>query len=134
MTSRPAPFRVDAATTADRYCSATPPGPRSRLGGGSTDGPTSSRQLLVHRVAMGRNRPRRVRGGGSSAMIPGQFDYVRPGSLDDVLRILIERQGEAKLLSGGYSLLPLIKLRLAQPELLVDLQAIGGIDTIVERD
>lgn len=67
-------------------------------------------------------------------MIPGQFDYVRPGSLDDVLRILIERQGEAKLLSGGYSLLPLMKLRLAQPELLVDLQAIGGLDTIVERD
>jgi carbon-monoxide dehydrogenase medium subunit len=67
-------------------------------------------------------------------MIPGQFDYVRPGSLDDVLRILIERQGAAKLLSGGYSLLPLIKLRLAQPELLVDLQAIGGMDTIVERD
>src|SRR3954471_21508928 len=67
-------------------------------------------------------------------MIPGQFAYVRPGSLEDALRILSARQGEAKLLSGGYSLLPLIKLRLAQPELLVDLQAIGGMDTIVERD
>ena len=59
-------------------------------------------------------------------MIPGQFDYVRPGSLDEALRILKDREGEAKVLSGGYSLLPLVKLRLAQPGLLVDLQAIGG--------
>ena len=55
-------------------------------------------------------------------MIPGQFDYVRPGDLDETLRILKDREGEAKLLSGGYSLIPLIKLRLAQPGLLVDLR------------
>jgi carbon-monoxide dehydrogenase medium subunit len=63
-------------------------------------------------------------------MIPGQFDYVRPGSLDETLRILKDREGEAKILSGGYSLLPLIKLRLAQPALLVDIQAVGGLDGI----
>ena len=67
-------------------------------------------------------------------MIPGQFDYVRPASLDDALRILTEREGEAKLLSGGYSLLPLIKLRLAQPALLVDLQAVTGLDGVRETD
>ena len=67
-------------------------------------------------------------------MIPGQFDYVRPANLDDVLRILKDREGEAKLLSGGYSLIPLIKLRLAQPALLVDLRDIDGMDTIVETD
>jgi len=67
-------------------------------------------------------------------MIPGQFDYVRPANLDEVLRILKEREGEAKLLSGGYSLLPLIKLRLAQPALLVDLRDIDGMDTIIETD
>jgi aerobic carbon-monoxide dehydrogenase medium subunit len=67
-------------------------------------------------------------------MIPGQFDYVRPGTLDEALRILKDREGEAKLLSGGYSLLPLVKLRLAQPALLVDLQAVGGLDGIVETD
>jgi len=67
-------------------------------------------------------------------MIPGQLDYVRPGSLDEALRILRDREGEAKLLSGGYSLLPLIKLRLAQPGLLVDLQAIEGLDSISESD
>jgi aerobic carbon-monoxide dehydrogenase medium subunit len=67
-------------------------------------------------------------------MIPGQFDYVRPGSLDEALRILKDREGEAKVLSGGYSLLPLVKLRLAQPGLLVDLQSIGGLDGITEDD
>ena len=65
-------------------------------------------------------------------MIPGQFDYVRPASLDEALRILRDREGEAKILSGGYSLIPLIKLRLAQPALLVDIQAIAGLDGIVE--
>jgi carbon-monoxide dehydrogenase medium subunit len=67
-------------------------------------------------------------------MIPGQFDYVRPGSLDEALRILRDREGEAKVLSGGYSLLPLIKLRLAQPALLVDIQGIGGLDGITESE
>ncbi len=67
-------------------------------------------------------------------MIPGQFDYVRPGDLDEALRILKDREGEAKLLSGGYSLIPLIKLRLAQPGLLVDLRDVTGLDGIVETD
>ena len=67
-------------------------------------------------------------------MIPGQFDYVRPGSLGETLQILKDREGDAKLLSGGYSLIPLIKLRLAQPALLVDLRDIGGLDGIGETD
>ena len=67
-------------------------------------------------------------------MIPGQFDYVRPAGLHDALRILSEREGEAKVLSGGYSLLPLLKLRLAQPALLVDIRDIDGMDGIVEAD
>jgi len=67
-------------------------------------------------------------------MIPGQFEYVRPVDLDETLRILQDRDGEAKLLSGGYSLLPLIKLRLAQPALLVDLRDVAGLDGITEAD
>jgi carbon-monoxide dehydrogenase medium subunit len=67
-------------------------------------------------------------------MIPGQFDYVRPVDLDETLRILKDREGEAKLLSGGYSLLPLIKLRLAQPGLLVDLRDVAGLAGIAETD
>jgi carbon-monoxide dehydrogenase medium subunit len=67
-------------------------------------------------------------------MIPAQFDYVRPGTLDETLRILKEREGEAKLLSGGYSLIPLIKLRLAQPALLVDMRDLTGLDGLSETD
>ena len=67
-------------------------------------------------------------------MFPGQFDYVRPASLDEALRILRDREGEAKLLAGGYSLIPLIKLRLAQPGLLVDLAGVAGLDGISEND
>lgn len=68
------------------------------------------------------------------AMIPAPFDYVRPSDLDGALKILAEREGEAKVLSGGYSLLPLIKLRLAQPGLLVDLRDVAGLDGISETD
>jgi aerobic carbon-monoxide dehydrogenase medium subunit len=67
-------------------------------------------------------------------MIPGQFDYVRPADLDETLKILRSREGEAKLLSGGYSLLPLMKLRLASPELLVDLRDVSGLDSILQTD
>jgi carbon-monoxide dehydrogenase medium subunit len=65
-------------------------------------------------------------------MIPAQFDYVRPAAMHDALQILVDRQGEAKILSGGYSLLPLLKLRLASPALLVDIRDIDGLDDIVE--
>lgn len=66
-------------------------------------------------------------------MIPGQFEYARPASVADALRLLKEREGEAKVLSGGYSLLPLIKLRLAQPGLLVDIRDVDGLDRVVEE-
>ncbi len=67
-------------------------------------------------------------------MIPAQFDYVRPPGVQDALRILKDREGEAKVLSGGYSLIPLLKLRLAQPGLLVDIRDLDGLDAIVETD
>jgi carbon-monoxide dehydrogenase medium subunit len=67
-------------------------------------------------------------------MIPAPFDYVRPADLDAALKILAEREGEAKVLSGGYSLIPLLKLRLAQPGLLVDIRDVAGLDGIVETD
>jgi carbon-monoxide dehydrogenase medium subunit len=67
-------------------------------------------------------------------MIPGSFEYARPGSLAEALALLSEREGEAKVLSGGYSLIPLLKLRLAQPALLVDLRDVGGLDGISETN
>ena len=63
-------------------------------------------------------------------MIPAEFDYVRPGSVDEALSALREGGEDAKLLAGGHSLLPLMKLRLAAPTLLVDLGAVPGLNRI----
>jgi carbon-monoxide dehydrogenase medium subunit len=60
-------------------------------------------------------------------VIPPEFDYVAPDSLDDALRALDEGGEDAKLLAGGHSLLPLMKLRLAAPTLLVDLRRVPGL-------
>jgi aerobic carbon-monoxide dehydrogenase medium subunit len=65
-------------------------------------------------------------------MIPAQFDYVRPAAMHEALQILVDREGDAKILSGGYSLLPLLKLRLAAPTLLVDIRDIDGLEDIAE--
>ncbi len=53
-------------------------------------------------------------------MIPAPFDYIRAGSADEVLAALAEHGDDAKILAGGMSLLPLMKLRLATPSVLVD--------------
>ncbi len=66
-------------------------------------------------------------------MIPAEFDYVAPESLDEALAALREGGEDAKLLAGGHSLLPLMKLRLAAPSLLVDLRHVPGL-TGIERD
>jgi aerobic carbon-monoxide dehydrogenase medium subunit len=60
-------------------------------------------------------------------MIPGKFDYVRPETVDDAVRALADAGDEAKVIAGGQSLLPLLRLRLAYPEVLVD---VGGIDEL----
>ena len=60
-------------------------------------------------------------------MIPAKFDYVRPGSLDEAVSALAGGGDDAKVIAGGQSLLPLLRLRLAYPELLVD---IGGLSDL----
>ena len=67
-------------------------------------------------------------------MIPSSFDYVAPSSLDEAIAVLGEHVGEAKILSGGQSLIPMLKLRLAAPTVLVDINRIGGLDYVEERD
>ncbi|HEY6029677.1 MAG TPA: FAD binding domain-containing protein, partial [Gaiellaceae bacterium] len=59
---------------------------------------------------------------------PAEFDYVRPGSLDEALAALAAE--DARPLAGGHSLLPMMKLRLARPATLVDLARIPGLDGI----
>jgi carbon-monoxide dehydrogenase medium subunit len=63
-------------------------------------------------------------------VIPAEFDYVAPGSLDDALQALADGGEDAKVLAGGHSLLPLMKLRLAAPSLLVDLRRVSELTGI----
>ena len=65
-------------------------------------------------------------------MIPAAFDYVAPESLDDALDALREGGEDAKVLAGGHSLIPLMKLRLAAPALLVVLRRVPVL-TGIER-
>jgi carbon-monoxide dehydrogenase medium subunit len=64
-------------------------------------------------------------------MIPANFDYESPRTLSEALNLLASRE-DAKVLAGGHSLLPAMKLRLAQPSLLVDIGRIGGLSYIRE--
>jgi carbon-monoxide dehydrogenase medium subunit len=67
-------------------------------------------------------------------MIPAQFDYLAPRSLKEAVAMLAEHGDRAKLLAGGHSLIPAMKLRLSQPELLVDLGRVKDLSYIDEKD
>ena len=63
-------------------------------------------------------------------MIPGPFSYHRPATLADAVKLLSTLGDEARPLAGGHSLVPMMKLRLATPEHLVDLHGIAGLKGI----
>jgi aerobic carbon-monoxide dehydrogenase medium subunit len=63
-------------------------------------------------------------------MIPAAFDYVRAGSADEAVSLLSQHGGDAKLLAGGHSLLPLMKLRLATPAVLVDVGSLRDLSYV----
>jgi carbon-monoxide dehydrogenase medium subunit len=65
-------------------------------------------------------------------MIPAKFDYVRPGSLDEAVRALADGGDDAKVIAGGQSLLPLLRLRLTYPELLVDLAGLAELRGVTD--
>ena len=67
-------------------------------------------------------------------MIPAQFDYLTPTTLDEAVRILSQHPDEAKVLAGGHSLIPAMKLRLATPQILVDLGRIKDLAYIREEN
>ena len=67
-------------------------------------------------------------------MFPASFEYAAPESLDEALSLLAEHGDDAKVLAGGQSLIPLMKLRFAEPELIVDINRIPGLDQIEEAD
>jgi carbon-monoxide dehydrogenase medium subunit len=63
-------------------------------------------------------------------MIPGSFSYHRPGSIADAIKLLTDLGDEARPLAGGHSLVPMMKLRLATPDHLVDLHGIDALKGI----
>jgi carbon-monoxide dehydrogenase medium subunit len=65
-------------------------------------------------------------------VIPAKFDYVRPGSVDEAVRALADGGDDAKVIAGGQSLLPLLRLRLAYPDLLVDVGGIGELRGVTD--
>jgi carbon-monoxide dehydrogenase medium subunit len=67
-------------------------------------------------------------------VIPGAFDYHRPTSLDEAVGLLVEHGDDGRLLAGGHSLIPMMKLRLANPAHLIDLRRIAGLAGIEAGD
>jgi aerobic carbon-monoxide dehydrogenase medium subunit len=61
---------------------------------------------------------------------PPRFDYASPATLDEAVALLAQGRGEAKVLAGGQSLMPILAFRLARPALLVDLRRLPGLDGI----
>jgi aerobic carbon-monoxide dehydrogenase medium subunit len=66
-------------------------------------------------------------------MIPASFDYITAKSLDDAIALLAKHKDDAKILAGGHSLLPAMKLRLMQPKVLIDLGRIKDLSYIKEE-
>jgi carbon-monoxide dehydrogenase medium subunit len=67
-------------------------------------------------------------------VITDRFDYAAPESLEEAVKLLAEGGEDAKALAGGHSLLPLMKLRLAAPTLLVDLRRVPGLHGVQKED
>lgn len=67
-------------------------------------------------------------------MIPASFDYHRPSTIGDAVELLVRHGDEARVLAGGHSLIPMMKLRMATPSHLVDLQAIDDLRGIREEN
>ena len=67
-------------------------------------------------------------------MIPGSFDYHAPTTVDEAIKLLGELGDDAKILAGGHSLIPMMKLRLAEPTHLVDINGISDLDYIKEEN
>src|SRR5258707_9630105 len=67
-------------------------------------------------------------------MIPAAFDYVRPSSLSEALDLLAKHGDDAKVLAGGHSLIPAMKLRLSQPKILIDIGRIADLRSVNQQN
>ena len=66
-------------------------------------------------------------------MIPPSFEYLRPKTIPEAVAMLQQHGDEAKILSGGQSLIPMMKLRLARPGFLIDINRIAGLSYVKEE-
>src|SRR5829696_9169444 len=71
---------------------------------------------------------------GRSPMYPASFEYVAPATLEEALETLGRYEDDAKVLAGGQSLIPLMKLRFAAPRVVVDINRLPGLDTLAADD
>jgi aerobic carbon-monoxide dehydrogenase medium subunit len=76
----------------------------------------------------------RARGREVGLQVPAQVEYEKATSVQHALALLARYGPEAKILAGGHSLIPMMKLRLAQPELLVDINGLTGLEYISRSD
>jgi aerobic carbon-monoxide dehydrogenase medium subunit len=67
-------------------------------------------------------------------MIAQSFNYEAPATLQEAIALLVQHGEEAKILSGGHSLIPMMKLRFASPEMLIDINGIDGLAHITEEE
>lgn len=65
-------------------------------------------------------------------MIPSEFQYHRPGTIDEAIGLLLQHGEEAKVVSGGHSLIPLLKTRIARPGVLIDIGRMEGLSYVRE--
>src|SRR5689334_19945738 len=66
-------------------------------------------------------------------MIPSSFDYLAPATVSEAVNLLQMNAGDAKVLAGGQSLIPMLKLRLAEPAFVIDINRIPGLGYVEER-
>ena len=67
-------------------------------------------------------------------MKPSRFDYYAPQSLDEALALLEKFASDARVLAGGQSLVPLMNMRLASPQEIIDINKVASLDYIEEHD
>ena len=65
-------------------------------------------------------------------MIPGEFDYYAPTTVEEAVQLLAEHGADAKILAGGQSLIPAMRFRLSAPAVIIDLNGVGGVDYLRE--
>lgn len=90
--------------------------------------------MLSPSLRSSRKKPRNDRQEGRPSLKPARFKYIAPSSAEDAVKYLAEYDGDARCLSGGQSLIPLMNFRLLQPAALIDLNKCPGLNYLRQED